>query len=474
MPEIKPQIETFAKIKVVGIGGSGGSAINRMVSAKIRGVEFIAMNTDVQALHYSQASVKLHIGKTVTRGLGAGMDPEIGARAAEESTNEIKEALKGADMVFITCGLGGGTGSGAGPKVAEIAKEMGALTVAVVTRPFSFEGVQRRNIADGAYDRLTDVVDTIITIPNDRVLQIIDRKTSLLDAFETVDEVLRQGVQGISELITVPGLINVDFADVRSIMSNRGSALMGIGRGSGENRAADAAKSAIASPLLEVSIDGAKGILFTITGGSNLGMYEVSEAAKIITQSADPSAKVIFGAIIDETMKDEVKVTVIATGFESRNLPKPKAALSSGAYSPSATASSARAPEPLDRMGFTGRAPSAFAPASSQSPQPQSQPSYRQPEPMQSAPPMNEPPRSPERAAPYQMPEPQPADMTPPPQRTMPERAPAAVQPHVQPPTYAPIQTTRPASPPTPPPRIPTKSDEDDLEIPAFIRKKMM
>ena len=471
MPEIKPQIETFAKIKVVGIGGSGGSAINRMVTAKIRGVEFIAMNTDVQALHYSQASVKLHIGKTVTRGLGAGMDPEIGAKAAEESANEIKEALKGADMVFITCGLGGGTGSGAGPKVAEMAKEMGALTVAVVTRPFSFEGVQRRNIADGAYDRLTDVVDTIITIPNDRVLQIIDRKTSLLDAFETVDEVLRQGVQGISELITVPGLINVDFADVRSIMSNRGSALMGIGRGSGENRAADAAKGAIASPLLEVSIDGAKGILFTITGGSNLGMYEVSEAAKIITQSADPSAKVIFGAIIDETMKDEVKVTVIATGFESRAMAsKPKAVLGSGVYSPSAAASSSRSPEPLDRMGFTGRAASPFAPA----PQ-SSQPTYRQPEPM-AAPAMNEPPRMPERsmpqAQPQAMPEPQPMpDMAPPPR--MPPPAPAQVQPHVQAPTYAPIQTSRPATP-TPPPRIPTKSDEDDLEIPAFIRKKMM
>lgn len=447
MPEIKPQIETFAKIKVVGVGGSGGSAINRMIAAKIRGVEFIAMNTDVQALHYSQAPVKLHIGKTVTRGLGAGMDPEMGAKAAEESTNEIKEALKGADMVFITCGLGGGTGSGAGPKVAEIAKEMGALTVAVVTRPFLFEGVQRRSIADGAYDRLNDVVDTIITIPNDRVLQIIDRKTSLLDAFETVDEVLRQGVQGISELITVPGLINVDFADVRSIMSNRGSALMGIGRGSGENRAADAAKGAIASPLLEVSIDGAKGILFTITGGSNLGMYEVSEAAKIITQSADQNAKVIFGAIIDESMKDEVKVTVIATGFENRgNPPKPKSALSSGTYS-------SRTPEPLDRMGFAGRSASPFASASSV--QPSTSP-IRQPEPI--------------------LTQPQPAEaqveVTVSAPVRMPERTPAAVQPHVQPPTYAPIQQARPQAPP--PARVPAKSEEDDLEIPAFIRKKMM
>ena len=314
MAEVKPEIETFAKIKVVGVGGSGGSSINRMVASKIRGVEFIAMNTDVQALHHSQAQHKIHIGKTVTRGLGAGMDPEMSFKAAEESQNEIREALKGADMVFITCGLGGGTGSGASPYIAQVAKEMGALTVAVVTKPFAFEGAQRRTIADQSYDKLAANVDTIITIPNDRILQIIDRRTSLIEAFETVDDVLRQGVQGISELITVPGLINVDFADVRSVMANRGSALMGIGRGHGDNRAADAAKAAIASPLLEVSIDGAKAILFVITGGSNLGMYEVSEAAKIITQSADPSARIIFGTTVDEGMKDEVKITVVATG----------------------------------------------------------------------------------------------------------------------------------------------------------------
>lgn len=436
MPEIKPQVETFAKIKVVGVGGSGGSAITRMISAKIRGVEFIAMNTDVQALHYSPAAMKLHIGKTITRGLGAGMDPEMGARAAEESQNEIKEVLKGADMLFITCGLGGGTGSGAGPKVAEIAKEMGILTVAVVTRPFLFEGVQRRSIADAAYDRFTDVVDTIITIPNDRVLQIIDRKTSLLDAFETVDEVLRQGVQGISELITVPGLINVDFADVRSIMSNHGSALMGIGRGSGENRAADAAKGAIASPLLEVSIDGAKGILFTITGGSNLGMYEVSEAAKIITQSADTNAKVIFGAIIDESMKDEVKVTVIATGFETRGtVTKPKSGLtSSNAYT-------SRAPEPLDRIAFAGRPASPFAASGS----------------AQSA------------SAPSRY-----SESTALPSEPQSEHTPAVVQPHMQSVSYTPtpIQPARPQAPP--PSRAPAKSEEEDLEIPAFIRKKMM
>lgn len=431
MAEIKPDIETFAKIKVVGVGGSGGSAINRMIASKIRGVEFIAMNTDVQALHHSQASVKLHIGKTITRGLGAGMDPEMGHRAAEESHAEIGEALKGADMVFITCGLGGGTGSGAGPKVAEIAKEMGALTVAVVTRPFLFEGAQRRAIAEGAHERLSEVVDTIITIPNDRVLQIIDRKTSLLDAFEIVDDVLRQAVQGISELITVPGLINVDFADVRAIMSNRGSALMGIGRGSGENRAIDAAKGAIASPLLEISIDGAKGILFTLTGGSNLGMYEVSEAAKIITQSADPQAKVIFGAIIDEALKDEVKVTVIATGFDIRPSGKQKTALSSGSFP---------VREPLDQISFAGRY--------SQSAQ-----GTRQPEPQSAAP-----------AQPVEQPKPM--------RQPEPAPAPASHQPHVQTPTYAPVQQARPQAAPAP--RLPAKSEEDELEIPAFIRKKMM
>jgi len=316
MAEIKPEIETFAKIKVVGVGGSGGSAINRMIASKIRGVEFVAMNTDVQALHHSQAQTKLHIGKTVTRGLGAGMDPEVGARAAEESQNEIKEILKGSDMVFITCGLGGGTGSGAAPKVAEMAKEMGALTVAVVTRPFAFEGAQRRAIADAAHDRLAEVVDTIITIPNDRVLQIIDRKTSLLDAFEIVDDVLRQGVQGISELITVPGLINVDFADVRTIMTNRGRALMGTGYGRGERRALDAANMAINSPLLEdVKIDGATGLLINITGGPDMTMNEVADAVAMIEESADEDVHIIFGYVTLDEPCEEVKVTVIATGF---------------------------------------------------------------------------------------------------------------------------------------------------------------
>jgi cell division protein FtsZ len=343
-------------------------------------------------------------------------------------------------MVFVTCGLGGGTGSGAAPKVAAIAQELGALTVAVVTRPFMFEGAQRRVIADSAYENLAEAVDTMITIPNDRILQIIDRKTSLLDAFEIVDDVLRQGVQGISELITVPGLINVDFADVRAIMANRGSALMGIGRGHGENRAADAAKAAIASPLLEVSIDGAKGILFTITGGSNLGMYEVSEAAKVITQSADPQAKVIFGAIIDETMKDEVKVTVIATGFDQRmERPRAKTVIGSGVYVPP----SSRAPETLERVSFASRTVSDRPmPARHEMASNDQAPSRQQTE-------------EPVRPAP-------------------PEAQPAARQPHVQAPSYAPMQQSRPPMPP--PAQAPSsKSDGDeDLEIPAFIRKKMM
>lgn len=318
MAQVKPDIETFAKIKVVGIGGGGGSAVNRMISDNIKGVEFIVINTDVQALNQNLAPRKIPIGKTLTRGLGAGMNVEIGSRAAEENQNEIREALSGADMVFLTCGLGGGTGTGAIPEVAKLAKDIGALTVAVVTKPFTFEGAQRRRIADEGFDRLLQHVDAIITIPNDRVLQIIDKKTSLIDAFNVVDDVLRQGVQGIAELITVPGLINVDYADVKAIMESSGSALMGIGRATGENRAVEAAKQAIASPLLELSIDGAKGILFTISGGSDLGMHEVAEAAKVITGSADEDARVIFGATIDDTMNEEVRITVVATGFDSR------------------------------------------------------------------------------------------------------------------------------------------------------------
>jgi cell division protein FtsZ len=318
MGEVKPDIETFAKIKVCGIGGGGGAAVKRMITDEIRGVEFIAVNTDIQALEQNPAETKIAIGKSLTRGLGAGMNPEVGREAAEENQNEIRNALNGADMVFLTCGLGGGTGTGAIPECAKLAKEIGALTVAVVTKPFSFEGAQRRRIADEGFERLIQHVDTIITIPNDRVLQIIDKKTSLMDAFGVVDDVLRQGVQGIAELITVPGLINVDFADVKAIMEDSGSALMGIGKASGENRTVEAAKQAIASPLLELSVDGAQGILFTITGGNDLGMHEVAEAAKVITGSADEDAQVIFGANIDESMGEDVHITVCATGFDSR------------------------------------------------------------------------------------------------------------------------------------------------------------
>ena len=389
--EVKPDIETFAKIKVVGVGGAGGSALNRMMEHKIRGIEFVAINTDAQALHHNSAPTKIHIGKTTTRGLGAGMDPEVGRKAAEEDSDEIREVLKDSDMVFITGGLGGGTGTGAMPLVAEIARDLGALTVSVVTRPFSFEGAQRKQFADQGYGELVDNVDTIITIPNDRLLQIIDKKTSLLESFKVVDDVLRQGIQGIAELITVPGLINVDFADVKAIMKDQGTALMGIGRGTGENRAIDAAKAAVDSPLLELPIDGAKGILFTVTAGTSVSMYEVNEAARVITQSADPNAKIIFGAVIDEELKDEVKVTVIAAGFGKGGARPPK------------------------KMTTFQNIPSAF----------------------ESAPPA-----------------PMPAPSKPPP-----------------PPSPAPTPRPMPTPRPTPPP---APSQETDLEIPAFIRKKMM
>lgn len=415
MGEVKPAVETFAKIKVVGVGGSGNSAVNRMITSKIRGVEFIAVNTDVQALHHSHAPVKLHIGKTVTRGLGAGMDPEMGKRAAEESANEIREALKDADMVFVTCGLGGGTGTGAGPVVAEIARDLGALTVAVVTRPFSFEGAKRREVADAGYKELKERLDTIITIPNDRVLGLIDKKTSMLDAFKIVDDVLRQGVQGISELITVPGIINVDFADVKTIMLGQGSALMGIGRASGENRAAEAAKQAIASPLLEVAIDGARGILFNVTGGPDLGMKEVADVAEVITKNADADVKVIFGTSIDETMKDEIKVTVVATGFDGQSRNSMTSSMKSVLSAGSLTAAPKAAPAP---------APAPFPAASA-------------PKPMMEAPKQQPPANAPRRIKSLE-PEPQISRF----RQPAPVAAPAA--------------------------------DEEELDIPAFIRKKML
>jgi len=316
MPQVKPQFETFARIKVLGLGGSGGNALERMIEARIHGVEFIAVNTDAQSLHNSNAPVKIHIGKSLTRGLGAGMNPSIGREAAEQTREDILTALKGADMVFIATGLGGGTGTGAAPVIADMARESGALTVAVVTRPFSFEGAQRSRVAEEGLQLLRDKVDALITIPNDRLLSIIDRKTPLLESFAVVDDVLRQGVQGISDLITIPGIVNTDFADVKAVMTNSGSALMGIGRASGEDRAVEAARMAINSPLLELSIDGARGVLFNVSGGTDMAMAEISEAARIITEHIDPDAKVIFGAVVDDKLKKgEIKITVVATGF---------------------------------------------------------------------------------------------------------------------------------------------------------------
>jgi cell division protein FtsZ len=318
MPEVKPSdIQTFASIKVVGVGGAGGSAINRMKDAGLSGVQFIAMNTDAQALHNSRADVKLHLGTSTTGGLGAGADPTVGEAAANESRDQIREALEGADMVFITIGAGGGTGSGAGYVVAEVARELGILVVGVATKPFSFEGERRRQNAEWAISKLGRNVDTLITIPNDRLLQTIDRRTPLLETFKIADDVLRQGVQGISELITEHGLINLDFSDVRAIMSNAGSALMGIGRASGDNRAALAAQQAIESPLIEVSIDGAKGVLFNVTGGYDMSMSEIQEAAEIITSAVSPDANIIFGATLKADLEDELIITVIATGFDS-------------------------------------------------------------------------------------------------------------------------------------------------------------
>jgi len=314
--QVKSDVETFARIKVLGIGGSGKNALEHMIQSKVNGVEFIAINTDSQDLHKSSAKKKIHIGKNVTKGLGAGMNPEIGRRAAEETLEEIQEATKGADMVFVTCGLGGGTGSGAAPKIAQTAKEAGALTVAVATKPFFFEGKQRMAIAEKAIEDLRKSVDAIIIIPNDRLLGIIDKETTAKNAFAKCDAVLKQAVEGISDLITTPGIINVDFADIRSILMNAGPALMGIGQSTGEKRAEEAAKAAINSPLLDISISGAKGVLFSIAGGDDLTMFEIQEAAKIITESIDTDAKIIFGTVKDDNLKKgEVKVTVIASGF---------------------------------------------------------------------------------------------------------------------------------------------------------------
>jgi cell division protein FtsZ len=313
-----PQAEPFAQIKVIGVGGGGSNAVDRMIESEMRGVDFITVNTDAQALLRSQAPVRIRIGDRITRGLGAGGNPAVGQKAAEESRDDLVETLKGADMVFIAAGMGGGTGTGAAPVVAEIARELGALTVGVVTRPFAFEGTQRLKNAQAGIGGMREKVDTLITIPNDRLLAVADKRMPMVEAYKMADDVLRQGIQGISDLITVPGLINLDFADVKAVMANAGSALLAIGYGSGENRAADAAKAAVSSPLLDIAIDGARGILFNISGGEDLTLYEVNEAARIVNEAADPDAMIIYGQVIDPRLQGDVRITVIATGFDQR------------------------------------------------------------------------------------------------------------------------------------------------------------
>lgn len=323
--QVKSDVESFARIRVVGVGGSGGNAVNHMVSSNVEGVDFIAINTDAQDLHKSKASKKIHIGKTLTRGLGTGMNPELGKQSAEETREEIQEALRGSDMVFITCGMGGGTGTGAAPVVAKIARDLGALTVGVVTKPFGFEGQVRSRLADQGLSELRKAVDAIIIVPNDKLLSVVSRDTGIKNAFGMCDDILKQAVEGISDLITTTGIINVDFADVRSVMQNAGSALMGIGEAIGERRATEAAKAAISSPLLDVSITGAKGVLFSVAGSDDLGMLEIQDAAAVITEAIDPEAKVIFGAVTDDSLKKgQVRVTVIATGFPEGNIPQVK------------------------------------------------------------------------------------------------------------------------------------------------------
>ncbi|MBB6282078.1 cell division protein FtsZ [Geobacillus subterraneus] len=342
MLEFDTTVDQLATIKVIGVGGGGNNAVNRMIEHGVQGVEFIAVNTDAQALNLSKAPTKLQIGAKLTRGLGAGANPEVGKKAAEESKEQIEEALRGADMVFVTAGMGGGTGTGAAPVIAQIARELGALTVGVVTRPFTFEGRKRATQAASGIAAMKEAVDTLIVIPNDRLLEIVDKNTPMLEAFREADNVLRQGVQGISDLIAVPGLINLDFADVKTIMSNKGSALMGIGVASGENRAAEAAKKAISSPLLETSIDGAQGVLMNITGGMNLSLYEVQEAADIVASAADQEVNMIFGSVINENLKDEIVVTVIATGFNENVASQPRPSRVGISTAPKATPAAKR------------------------------------------------------------------------------------------------------------------------------------
>jgi cell division protein FtsZ len=422
-----PDIENFAQIKVIGVGGGGSNAINRMIDAGVQGVDFIAVNTDAQALIYSKANSRLRIGDKLTKGLGAGGNPVVGAKAAEESSEELFDVLKGADMVFITSGMGGGTGTGASPIIAQIAKEVGALTVGVVTKPFTFEGARRRNSADEGIAEFRQHVDTLITIPNDRLLQVADKKTSMVEAFRIADDVLRQGIQGISDLITIHGMINLDFADVKSIMMDAGSALMAIGHGSGDDRCVMAARAAIESPLLEISIEGAKGVLFNITGGEDLGILEVYEAAEIIQQAADPEANIIFGAVINPEMGKDVKITLIATGFDNMNMRR-------SITLPARTA---------QNLGLGN-----YASRSEQQP-------FSQPQPQSQPPPAQIPAREPLQVRPYQQPIQQAASQPQP-----------AQQPNFMNPGYQ-----QPATlPPLPQQPSVGNAANDDLDIPPFLR----
>lgn len=437
--------ENFAQIKVIGVGGGGSNAVNRMIQAGVKGVDFIAVNTDAQALLHSEAPTRIRIGDKLTKGLGSGGNPDVGRRAADETSEELFEVLKGADMVFITAGMGGGTGTGAAPVIAQIAREIGALTVGVVTKPFTFEGSRRRQSADDGLNNLKEQVDTLITIPNDRLLQIADKKTTLNEAFRIADDVLRQGIQGISDLITEPGLINLDFADIKSIMQLAGSALMAIGRGTGDNRCIDAARQAIESPLLEISIEGAKGVLFNVTGGPDLGMLEVHEAASVIQQAADPEANIIFGAVIDAEMGSDVKITLIATGFDS---------LRRGVEMRQGFGTSAGTREAGQYSGFTQYGSNQGAPNPRQQSQQQAMPTQQQP------------------IVPQQQPSQQPAS-TP---MEYSNNGNSNGTGHAQQPQQNPAVQTRPADQPqvrgNNVPRPTVQSQSDELDIPPFLFPK--
>lgn len=426
---LEPMEDHYAKIKVIGVGGGGGNAVNRMIDEGMGGVEFISVNTDSQALMMSKAKTRVRIGDKLTRGLGAGGNPEVGRKAAEESLDEVREVMRGADMVFITCGMGGGTGTGAAPIVAQVARETGALTIGVVTRPFTFEGSRRIQSSELGIENLKSQVDTLIVIPNDRLLQIIDKRTSMQDAFSLADDVLRQGIQGISELITVPGLINLDFNDVRAIMSEGGAALMAVGRASGEDRARVAAEEAISSTLLDVTIDGARGILFNVTGGPSMSLFEVNEAAAIIKETAHPDVNLIFGAVVDENMGDDIRITVIATGFDQDRVMRRSDSGKTSAWGHSGTYQQASRHQAPTQQHYQQPAPQQY-----QAPQPPAQPQYQQP--------------------------------TPPPQEE-----PVSVQPAPQ--RRAEEAPTRPPMPPRneAPPQN-TDYDDDDINLPAFLRKR--